>query len=158
VTLRLVVILAIGAAVLGLSYLVGPRPEPSVPRPPRRAAADPRPAPREMPVAGAPGRNVFEFVEPDAPPRVTAPPRPAPAPSVEAPAPAGPVAPPAVRLVGLVHRGGSVRAALSVRGNVVILGLGEEAEGYRVVSIDEDAGVRLAGPDGAEQVLAPPSR
>jgi hypothetical protein len=157
VTLRLAVILAIGAVVLGLSYLVGPRPEPGPPRPPRRAAAEARPVPRETAVPEAPGRNVFEFVETDAP-RVTAPPRPAPTPSVEAPAPPEPLAPPAVRLVGLVHRGGALRAALSVRGTVVILGLGEEAEGYRVLSIDEDAGVRLAGPDGAEQMLAPPSR
>jgi hypothetical protein len=153
---RLVVILAIGAAVLGLSFLVRPGPEPSVPRPPRRAAADARPAPPETPAPGASDRNVFEFVEAAAP-RATAPPKPTPIPSVEAP-PSPPAPPPAVRLVGLVHRGGALRAALSVRGTVVILGLGEESEGYRVLSIDEDIGVRLAGPDGAEQVLAPPSR
>ena len=154
---RLVVILAIGAAVLGLSFLVRPGPEPSVPPPPRRAAAAPRPAPRETPAPGAPGRTVFEFLEPVAAPRAT-PPKPPPTPSVEASIAPEPVPPPAVRLVGLVHRGGALRAALSVRGTVVILGLGEESEGYRVLSIDEDTGVRLAGPDGAEQVLAPPAR
>jgi hypothetical protein len=158
VTGRLVVILAIGAAVLGLSFLVRPGPEPAVPHPPRRAAAEPRPAPREAPAPGAPDRNVFEFLEPVAAARATPPPKPPPTPSAEASLSPEPVPPPAVRLVGLVHRGGALRAALSVRGTVVILGLGEESEGYRVLSIDEDTGVRLAGPDGAEQVLAPPAR
>jgi hypothetical protein len=55
-----------------------------------------------------------------------------------------------------VHRGAGLRAALSILGNVVILGEGEEAEGYRVLSIDEEAGVRLRKPDGTEQALARP--
>ena len=154
---RIAVILAAGAALLGLSFLVAPRPEPAVQRPPRRPAADPRPAPRETPPSGTPERNVFEYEEPAAP-RATLAPRPAPIQSAEPPPSAEPVAPAAVRLVGLVRRGGALRAAVSIRGTVVILGVGEEAEGYRVVSIDEEAGVRLAGPDGAEQSLAPVSR
>ena len=151
---RIAVILAAGAALLGLSFLVAPRPDPAVPRPPRRLAADPRPAPRETPAAGTPERNVFEYEEPAAP-RATPAPRPVPIPSAEPPPSDEPVAPAAVRLVGLVRRGGALRAAVSIRGTVVILGVGEEAEGYRVVSIDEEAGVRLTGPDGAEQSLAP---
>jgi hypothetical protein len=37
----------------------------------------------------------------------------------------------------------------------VVLGEGEESRGYRVLSVDEDGGVRLKGPDGAELSLAP---
>jgi hypothetical protein len=40
---------------------------------------------------------------------------------------------------------------------VVTAGAGESAEGYLVVAVDEDAGVRLRGPDGAEVVLAVPT-
>jgi hypothetical protein len=60
-----------------------------------------------------------------------------------------------VRLVGLIRRDGALRAALSIEGQVEVLGVGDEAEGYRVISIDEDVGVRLRGPDGLERAIAP---
>jgi hypothetical protein len=62
-------------------------------------------------------------------------------------------APEPVRLVGLVNRGGKLVAALSILGEVVVLGPGDEAEGYRVLSVDSDQGVRLRGPDGTERAL-----
>jgi hypothetical protein len=57
--------------------------------------------------------------------------------------------------VGVVHRGGLLKAALALGGEVVMLGVGEERDGYRVESIDEDAGVRVTGPGGAAWVLLP---
>lgn len=60
-----------------------------------------------------------------------------------------------VRLVGLIRRDGALRAALSIEGQVEVLGVGDEAEGYRVISIDEDVGVRLRAPDGLERVVVP---
>jgi len=81
-----------------------------------------------------------------------------------------PVAPPSVgsspspaasanplRLIGLVRRGGRLKAALSMFGETVVLGEGEESRGYKVLSVDEESGVRLKGPDGAELSLAPSS-
>ena len=73
--------------------------------------------------------------------------------SVVAPAP--PSAP-AVRLVGFVRADGRLRAALAIGGEVVVAGPGESAEGYTVVGVDEESGVTLRGPGGAESTLAPP--
>jgi hypothetical protein len=55
----------------------------------------------------------------------------------------------------LVRRAGAVKAALSLWGETVVLGVGEESGGYRVLAIDEESGVRLRGPAGAELSLAP---
>jgi hypothetical protein len=68
---------------------------------------------------------------------------------------AQPPRPEPVRLVGLIRRDGALRAALSIEGQVEVLGIGDEAGGYRVISIDEDVGVRLRGPDGLERAVAP---
>jgi Tfp pilus assembly protein PilP len=68
--------------------------------------------------------------------------------------PAAPTTP-AVRLVGLVRRGGVLKAALSVGGETVYVGTGEAAGDYRVVSIDED-GVRLRAADGSILTLVTP--
>jgi hypothetical protein len=46
-------------------------------------------------------------------------------------------------------------AALSIGGQVEVVAVGDEAGGYRVLSIDEDAGVRLRGPDGFDRTVAP---
>jgi hypothetical protein len=62
-----------------------------------------------------------------------------------------------IRLVGLVRKGGVLKAALSMWGETVILGTGEESRGYKVLSIDDEAGVRLRGPEGAELTLRPSS-
>jgi hypothetical protein len=60
-----------------------------------------------------------------------------------------------VRLVGVVLRGGKRKAALAIRGELAVIGPGESADGYTVVAIDEEEGVRLVGPEG-EITLAPP--
>jgi hypothetical protein len=86
------------------------------------------------------------------------------------PRPLMPLAPPSVgpspspaasanplRLIGLVRKGGRLKAALSMFGETVVLGEGEESRGYKVLSVDEESGVRLKGPDGAELSLAPSS-
>jgi hypothetical protein len=118
---------------------------PGAARSPTRAARTP----------AMPDRNVFEY-GPSAgrsPSRAVAPP-PTPAPDKGAlPAETTPRAPEPVRLVGLVNRGGKLAAALSILGEVMVLGPGEEAEGYRVLSVDSDQGVRLRGPDGTERAL-----
>lgn len=99
-------------------------------------------------------RDVFAYDEPQ--PAPTAPPPasvvvPSPPPALTLP-PASPVS-----LVGFVRQGSAVRAALSIRGEVSVLASGETAGGYLVVQVDEDRGVTLRGPDGAEVQLAPPS-
>jgi hypothetical protein len=123
------------------------------PAPPRTTAVVPSAA---LPLAppSAPLRNVFEYSDPPsgapsvpdgpalaAPSVATAPQDPSPEPS------------PLVRLVGLVRRAGQVKAALAVAGDTVVLAAGESAAGFTVISIDEDEGVRLRGPDGAVVVL-----
>ena len=109
--------------------------------------------------AAMPGRNVFEYMD-DEPPRVAPGPpgfRPAPVESQ----PASDVArePPvhAARLVGFVRRGGSLKAALALRDSVYVLSVGEEAEGYTLLAADEDAGVRIQGPEGVVLTLPPAS-
>lgn len=60
-----------------------------------------------------------------------------------------------VRLVGFVERAGKFQAALVVRGEMALLEVGESVEGFTLLGADEEAGVRLRGPDGVEIVLAP---
>jgi hypothetical protein len=115
-----------------------PAPRPRVRQPARSAA----------PVPAVPSRNVFEFV--NAPPP---PPRPAPMPAPAlAPAEPSPSPEPAVRLVGLVRRGGVLKAALAIGGETVVVAAGESAGDYRVIGIDEE-GVRLRAADGSTLVL-----
>jgi hypothetical protein len=125
-------------------------------RPPDTVA--PRPpatlAPAFDPAMPWPARDPFRYandgprVPPSLPPAAVAAP-----PLVSAPVPAPTVAP--LRLIGLVRRAGAVKAALSLWGETVVLGVGEESGGYRVLAIDEESGVRLKGPAGAEFSLAP---
>ena len=58
-----------------------------------------------------------------------------------------------VRLVGLVRQAGTLKAALSVGGQVAVVAVGESHLGFRVVTIDADRGVRVEGPDGFDAVL-----
>jgi hypothetical protein len=116
----------------------------------------PMPAPRtvEAPaVAAPPARNVFEYADQQ---------RTASAPlttgSAAMPAPIAAPSPspsPAVRLVGLLRRKGELKAALAILGETVVLAPGESAAGYTVVSIDEEEGVRVQGPDGGTLQLSP---
>lgn len=127
-------------------------------RPPRerRPPAALHPAGEATILPAPPMRNVFEYAD-GAPAarvdsgvaaavsRASPPVAPAPSPS------------PIVRLVGLLRRGGRVRAALAISGETAVLAPGESAAGYTVVSIDEDEGVRLRGPDGSPILLVPTS-
>lgn len=125
----------------------------------RMPRATPPPAPAETGAGAAtPSRNVFEFVDRAPAARI------APLPRVVVPAPLAPEmapslpAPSPVRLVGLVRRGRVLHAALSVSGQLAVLGVGEESDGYVVLAIDEDVGVTVRTPDGSQQVLSAESR
>jgi hypothetical protein len=72
-------------------------------------------------------------------------------PAISLPSPS----PDPVHLVGLLRRDGALMAALSIGGQVEVVAVGDEVAGYRVLSIDEDAGARLRGPDGLDRTVAP---
>lgn len=55
---------------------------------------------------------------------------------------------PEVRLVGLVERRGQYRAALSVRGEVVVVSIGDVVAGYTVWSLDPSSGAVVTDPAG----------
>ncbi len=114
-----------------------------VPTPPPGVHAPPEGSREPLPV---PSRNPFRYGE-ESKPVVRLPPRPAAAP-VPVPPPPLPI-----RFVGLVTREGRLRAALSVSGEVLVAGPGEEVAGYRVLAIEEEAGVRVRTPDGREILL-----
>jgi hypothetical protein len=131
-------------------------------------ATDPTPAPplapspappSAVPRSSTPLRNVFEYMptEPAAPPAVPPPPLPrVPRLQPASPSPVMPVVS-GPRLVGIVRRGTELRAALSLRGETAVLAVGESLDGYTVLAVDDEAGVRLRGPGGEEITLPPPS-
>jgi hypothetical protein len=147
------------AAVLGAGILFALAWSPPVitPAPPaeRRPAASAGGA-STVPEAAAPERlrNVFAYDEPAPQPMA---PEVLPIPQVSVPPPLALPPPSPVALVGFVRQGGTVRAAVSIRGEVTVLATGESAGGYVVLAIDEDRGVTLRDPDGTEITLAPPS-
>jgi hypothetical protein len=100
-------------------------------------------------------RNVFAYEEPQSPPapsRVFVP-------EVAVPPPLALPPPNPVALVGFVRQGGELRAAVSIHGTVSVLAKDESSEGYVVLAIDEDRGVTLRAPDGADVTLvSPPGR
>jgi len=106
---------------------------------------------RDAPSPG-PMRNLFEYGQGDRAPE-------APLGDVSRrgarPVIADPPTPEPVRWVGLVRRGGEVRVALSLLGEVVILAPGETFSGYTLLTVDEDAGARLRTPSGAEVTVSP---
>lgn len=123
----------------------GPAPAVGGPVPPAGPAAD----------AASPAtlaRRVFSYEEsrpsspPFRPPPVVATPPPPEAPE-EPPAPA-------VRVIGLVRRGGTLKAALAVGGETFVLGPGGSAAGYTVLGVDADRGVTVRTPEGREVRLA----
>ena len=117
--------------------------DPSV-EPPVRAISE------ALPEQAAPlDRNVFEYGTGRPEPQDSTPiPRP-----LAPPAPLVPPPPPRVRLIGLVTRANGLKAALSISGEVSIVGPGESSGGYAVLSIDEDLGVRLRDLQGVEIAL-----
>jgi hypothetical protein len=60
-----------------------------------------------------------------------------------------------VKLVGFAWSGPVLRAVLSVRGTTVVAAAGESADGYLLLSVDQDSGVRLRAPSGEELRLTP---
>ena len=75
-----------------------------------------------------------------------------------APPPSALPTPAPIRLTGFVRRGAELKAVLFVAGTTLVAAVGESAEGYRVLSVDEDAGVRVRGPAGEELLLRPAAR
>jgi hypothetical protein len=97
-------------------------------------------------------RDPFRYADEPAVRAEAPPPRRLPEPTAATPAPP---APERIRLSGFVRRGGELRAALWIAGTTLVAAVGESAEGYRVISIDEDAGVRVRTPAGEELLLRP---
>jgi hypothetical protein len=97
-------------------------------------------------------RNIFRYGDA---PRVAD----GPARTPDRPPVAGPAEVPApesrTRLVGLVQRGGRRAAALSIDGEVVVLGEGDSSGGFTVAVVDDEA-VTLRGPEGGEEILPLP--
>jgi hypothetical protein len=97
-------------------------------------------------------RNIFRYGDE---PRVDAGPRPVGSrPTVTGPAEA-PTPESRTRLVGLVERGERRAAALSIDGEVVVLGEGESAGGFTVLVVGDEA-VTLRCPEGDEETLPLP--
>jgi len=140
---------AVFASVRGAVRPADPHPGPSAPEP-----VAPSPAAREAGSSVDLGavRDVFRYADEG--------PRPTTAGGLSAarraPGPAGEAAaPPRVRLVGIVWRGGTALAALAIDGELVLLAAGESASGHAVLAVGADA-VRLRRPDGSEETLALP--
>lgn len=128
-----------------------------------RETASARPAPLalpEQPVSGgsalgpAPPLSRDPFQYGDERPAGPEPSAPAVGVPVASPQPTPALEPP-VRLGGFLRRGSDLRAVISIRGEVFVLSPRESAEGYQLLSVDEESGARLRGPDGVEIVLRP---
>ena len=124
-----------------------PPPRPSMPR---------ASAPRPPVMAREPNRNLFEYADRPQMPPAAAMPLPVPPPRASAAPPPIVATPPPLRVVGLVRRGGALKAALMLDGEMVLAGKGERAGGYSVLDVDEDKGVSVRGPRGEEMLLPPP--
>lgn len=62
--------------------------------------------------------------------------------------------PPGIRFLGLVRRGGALKAAVAVSGDIVLVAPGESVAGYVVLSLEEDT-LKVRGPEGGEIDLRP---
>ncbi|HKC12261.1 MAG TPA: hypothetical protein VKI41_09530 [Vicinamibacteria bacterium] len=141
VLVLLLVVLSRGSGPVG----VPPSPPPRVPSP---AASPSAPEPEEAGPAAT--RDIFRYADQPAPAsnhRPAAAPRP-PTPPVPAEA--------ALRLVGILHKGGALQAVLALSGEVTLARVGERVGGHVVLSIDEESGVRLRDPQGQEVTLPLP--
>ena len=147
------VVLAVLVAVAVVSNLRKPKgvePPPTRPAPSRAGVRAPRPT--DAAATTRLRRNPFEYGERAAPPSI----------AVRTPVPVAtmrpadpPPTPPPVKLVGIVHGASGLRAALTMDGEVVLGSRGEKVRGYTIVTIDEDRGVVLSGPDGEKLELRP---
>jgi hypothetical protein len=113
------------------------------PRPQASAAAEP---PASL------ARNPFRYADE---PVARMPAGAAPVVRATAPPPSVSPTPEPIRLSGFVRRGVELKAVLSVAGTTLVVAAGESAEGYRILSVDEDAGVRVRGRAGEEFLLRP---
>jgi hypothetical protein len=152
-TIRLL-LLVVGLALAFTVLTRGAGPA-AVPHPEATAPAAPIPSLADVPPPPPPARDIFRYAEPPAPRE----PRPSAGTRAVAPPPTLPPAPPPppVRLVGLVRKGSELRAAVATAGGVAVVGRGDVVEGFTVLSVDEDRGLRLRAPDGAELAFPPPS-
>lgn len=147
--LALATFAALLAVWLARSAQIAPMPEAAsmgraeLPRP--RAAASAAAAPRLL-------RDPFRYL--DEPAARVEPLLPAARPTPE-PVASPSAVPEPIRLSGFVRRGAELKAVLWVAGTTVVAAPGESAEGYHVISIDEDAGVRVRAPSGEELLLRP---
>ncbi|HEY2941537.1 MAG TPA: hypothetical protein VGN09_03795 [Vicinamibacteria bacterium] len=150
---RLIASLGVLAVALAVLLLREPGPgasaRPAEEAPPRPPAAPVRAGDPDVPW---PARDPFRYAEERRQGTASAPP---PIATARPPTPAASTDP--LRLVGFVRKGGAVKAVVSIWGETMVMGVGEEARGYKVLSIDEEGGVRLRGPDGAELTLPPSS-
>jgi hypothetical protein len=123
---------------------------PPAARAPVRARTPSLPSP--PPARRSPSRNLFEYADEGAvAPRLPPSRETGAAPAAPAPSPS-----PAVRVAGLIRRGGEVKAALVVEGELTVAGKGDRAGRYTVIDVDDETGVRLRGPGGEEMLLPPP--
>jgi hypothetical protein len=129
--------------------------------PTRTGVVAPRPRlPRPEATPREPSRNIFQYAEgattgpASGPPAPLMGPRTAPAASPAAPAVATPAP---VRVAGLIRRGGDLKAAIIVDGEMTLAGKGERAGGYTVLEVNDETGVRVRDADGKETLLPPPA-
>ncbi len=151
---RLVVLAAaLVFAVIQLSRESGRAVAPLPGEPDQRSFATP--AAPKVPVSPSPMpfRDPFRFLDEEPLAR----PSPGPANLVARP-PSPEPAPARSRLVGLVRSAGGLRAVLVLDGEVVLASAGDSVGGFRVLSLDEDEGVRIRDPEGLEAVLALPDQ
>ncbi len=115
-----------------------------------RLSPSPPPAPEPEVAGPLATRDIFRYAEPrpHEVPRGRAPARP--------PQPGPSASPLALKLVGIVNKGGTQRAVLALSGEVTLAAVGERVGGYTVLSIDADSGVRVRDPDGQEITLPLP--
>jgi hypothetical protein len=131
--------------------LLAPAPAPGVPAP--------SPPPRLAAPVVEFGRDPFRFEDIASEPAATiayAPRgRASQPPAAIVSAPPAPAIPP-VRLVGLLRRGATLLAVLAAGARIHVVGVGEAAEGFEVLAVDDD-GVTVRDPQGRDLVLRPPT-
>jgi hypothetical protein len=123
-----------------------------IPSPPPLRVPPPETSPsaREPEESGpAASRDIFRYADQPAPATTH---RPVAAPRTPTPAPSEA----ALRLVGILHKGGSLQAVLALSGEVTLARVGERVGGHLVLSIDEESGVRLRDLEGQELTLPLP--
>lgn len=153
---RRVLVALAGAALLFVVALTRGAGPTATPAPPTSAARMPQRSPLAVEPSASPDpppstRNPFVYDGDSSSLRGDA----AMAQQAPALAPPDPPVPEPVHFVGFVRRAGGLQVALSIEGQIEVVAAGEEASGYRILSVDEESGVQIRGPDGLERTLAP---